>query len=615
MSSDSRELNRVIKLKRETERARKTKLTDEERKTQVKKWTTFYRRNIDVYAEEKLRINLRPFQRVMLYMMGISQVWFGICSRASSKTFIVALFCVCKCLLYPYTEAVITASTIEQGRKMVEQKIKNELVKKLSPVLKYMYENDMIKIKSSKDEVEVSFFNGSTIKVLPPVDSSRGSRATILVYEECRLLKKGDVDSIFEPMLHPRQSMYIQKEDYSQNSECQEEGISIYITSARYKAEWYWRLFKRVVEESFTNRKVPYNFFAADIFISLKYSLKTWGEWAKIKKTSNELDVRAEYLNEVIGEAENAYFPFELLKKCQKLHKAFRPPIDTEVVNGIDKAIKEKKQNETRIIAIDFAFATTTNKYEANDNTVIECMSGFYDKGEIIVNLDYLETLSGGNSELTQKRIRELFYDYKADYIILDLRSGGETYYNELTKPYIHPTRNSDDWDKRGFCVCSDLSMQFLTDAKINELSERTIDPNARGVIIPMQGSSDFNDAMWRNLRKAMVDNKIRLLIDDVEFDEELSRRKDYFKLTNTERMREKLPFVQTEMLVQEAISLRQQVREGKIKLKEPRSFTKDRIVTLAYGNMFFNRLENKLSKRDQTEDFDESAWKNIILV
>ena len=264
---------------------------------------------------------------------------------------------------------------------------------------------------------------------------------------------------------------------------------------------------------------------------------------------------------------------------------------------------------------MDFAFSTTTNKYEANDNTVIECMSGFYDKGEMIVNLDYLETLSGGNSELTHKRIRELFYDYKADYIIIDLRSGGETYYNELTKPYVHPTRNNEEWDKSGFCVCNDLSMQFLTDAKINELFERKIDPNAKGVIIPMQGSSDFNDTMWRNLRKAMVDNKIRLLIDDVEFDEELSRRKDYFKMTNTERMREKLPFVQTEMLVQEAISLRQQVREGKIKLREPRSFTKDRIVTLAYGNMFFNKLENKFSKREQVEEFDESAWKKIILV
>jgi peptide subunit release factor RF-3 len=66
---------------------------------------------------------------------------------------------------------------------------------------------------------------------------------------------------------------------------------------------------------------------------------------------------------------------------------------------------------------------------------------------------------------------------------------------------------------------------------------------------------------------------------------------------------------------VQEAISLKQEIREGKIKLKEHRSFTKDRIVTLAYGNMFFNVLENRLSKEDQVEDFDEDAWKNIILV
>ena len=273
MTEEQKALNRVIRLKRETEKSTKPKLTEQERKTQIKKWTTFYRRNIDIYAEERLRIKLRPFQRIMLHLMGISQVWFGICSRASSKTFVAALYCICVCLLKPYTEAIITASTLDQGRQMVERKIKNELVKKLSPVLKYMYEQGMITIKAAKDEVEVNFFNGSSIKVLPPVESSRGFRSTILIYEECRLLKKGDVDSIFEPMSHPRQSVFLQKEDYAQDSDYYEEGISIYITSARYKAEWYWRLFRNVVTESFVNRKVVYNFFAADIFISLKYGL------------------------------------------------------------------------------------------------------------------------------------------------------------------------------------------------------------------------------------------------------------------------------------------------------------------------------------------------------
>ena len=615
MNEERKALNKVVQIKRETDKSTKPKLTEDQRKIQIKKWTTFYRRNIDIYAEERLRIKLRPFQRIMLHMMGISQVWFGICSRASSKTFIAALYCICVCLLKPYTEAIITASTLDQGRQMVERKIKNDLVKKLSPVLKYMYENGMMNIKTSKDEVEVSFFNGSTIKVLPPVDSSRGFRSTILVYEECRLLKKGDVDSIFEPMSHPRQSIFLQKEEYLQDADYYEEGISIYITSARYKAEWYWRLFRNVVAESFTNYKVSYNFFAADIFISLKYGLKTWGEWAKIKKTGNPLDMRAEYLNEVIGEAEDAYFPFELLKKCQKLRKAFRPPTDTEFLSGTAKQNREKKNNETRILAIDFAFATTTNKYEANDNTVIQCISGFYDKGEMVSNLDYLETISGGNSELTQKRIRELFYDYKADYIVMDARSGGEIYLSLLGKPYIHPSRPSDRWDSSGFTVVNDMSLHFVSEAKVNEVESRKVDPNAKPVIIPIQGSSDFNDAMWRNLRNAMVDNKIRLLIDDVEFDNELVKQKDYIKMTSNERMREKLPYVQTEFLVQEAILLRQEIREGKIKLREPRSFTKDRIVTLAYGNMFLKRLENKFSKQDQVEDFDESAWKNIILV
>ena len=96
-------------------------------------------------------------------------------------------------------------------------------------------------------------------------------------------------------------------------------------------------------------------------------------------------------------------------------------------------------------------------------------------------------TKSVSVKELEEKiaRIRELFYDYKADYLLIDLRSGGEIYYNDLTKPYIHPIRDKDKWDKSGFTVVSDMKYHFLSEAKINELQSRAIDVKAKGVIIP----------------------------------------------------------------------------------------------------------------------------------
>lgn len=170
----------------------------EDKKKRIKQWTTFYRKNWEIYAEERLRVKLRPFQRIMLHLIGRSEVFFAVCARGSAKTFIVGLAAVIYCLLYPYGYVVITASTVDQAKKMVDNKIRNELILKLSPVLHYMYQKGLIEITSSTDRAEVSFFNGSSITVMPALDSSRGARASFLVYEECRLLRKGDIDSIFE---------------------------------------------------------------------------------------------------------------------------------------------------------------------------------------------------------------------------------------------------------------------------------------------------------------------------------------------------------------------------------------------------------------------------------
>lgn len=68
-------------MERKKRKKHKRKLTKEERKRQIRDWCTFYRRNWNIYATDRLGINLKPFQEIMLYLLGISNVFFMQCGR------------------------------------------------------------------------------------------------------------------------------------------------------------------------------------------------------------------------------------------------------------------------------------------------------------------------------------------------------------------------------------------------------------------------------------------------------------------------------------------------------------------------------------------------------
>ena len=138
-------------------------------------WISLFRRNWHIYVDMVLQIKLKPFQMLMIYLMGISDVFFAICSRGLSKTFMVGLAAIVKMLLYPYSEVVITASTIPQANVIVEKKIRDELIKKLSPYLLYLYEKEYLVITKSDDGYKITCtLNDSTLEVLPCAESARG---------------------------------------------------------------------------------------------------------------------------------------------------------------------------------------------------------------------------------------------------------------------------------------------------------------------------------------------------------------------------------------------------------------------------------------------------------
>ena len=87
-----------------------TKLTDEQIKQDktnhimniVAKRAAYYRANPHRFVEEYLGIDyLKLFQKILLYAMMMNDGFFFIACRGIGKTYLVALFCVVRCILFP----------------------------------------------------------------------------------------------------------------------------------------------------------------------------------------------------------------------------------------------------------------------------------------------------------------------------------------------------------------------------------------------------------------------------------------------------------------------------------------------------------------------------------
>lgn len=579
----------------------------EEKEQKVIEWNTLFRYNWDIYAEFFLGIPLKPYQRVALHEIGVSDTFFWRAGRNGAKSFITATAALIKLLLYPNCFVVITASTIDQANKIVSEKIEREIIKKLSPYLLYLYENDWIKITKPNDGYKVeNTLNNSVLTVLAPVESARGTRSNFTIYDEVAIMKKSAIDQIFEGMLFPRQPVYLNKyPEYQNNKRWLEESKSVYLTSSKYKYQWWYKEWKNCVTGYYTDKVTRYNVFATDYFDNIDNGLKTWGDFKRAKSRMDEFSFRMEMLNEAIGEAEDAFFSIQSFKDNQVLEKAFTPPTSIDIYMSTDLGNKKKKQNEVRIVIVDYAFANTTSK-EKNDNTIIMCMSLYWKKNRFERHVDYIEGWPAGDSIGACNRAREIWWDYEADYLVPDTRAGGETLYNHMTEIWEHPERGSN-WNPHGFTVCDKMQYHVVPDAKVKDLKERTVDPNAIPCIIPIIGTSEVNSIAWVELKKQLECGNIKFLMSLQDKQEKLEDNGDYFKLSTDDLAKVLAPHTQVDMMIQEAINLKTEFKNDKIKLVEPRSGTKDRAVVLSYGNYIASLIENEWNKQEQAEEFDIS--------
>lgn len=158
-------------------------------------------------------------------------------------------------------------------------------------------------------------------------------------------------------------------------------------------------------------------------------------------------------------------------------------------------------------------------------------------------------------------------------------------------------------WNVHGLGLS--LKYQILPQGKLDDLRQRTVDKTPIQCMIPITATSETNSIMWASLKKQLECNNIKFLISSQDRQTILEDNGTYFDLTSEELAKELLPYEQVDLLIQEAVNLKAEFRNDKVKLIEPRSGTKDRAVVLSYGNYIADLIENEWNKQNQKMDFD----------
>ena len=134
-------------------------------------WGAFYRKHPDRFVEDYLHIKLKLFQKILLVMMCWCTTFVMIACRGIGKTYLSAIYCVVRCVLYPGTKICIASGTRGQAISVLE-KITLEL-KPQSPELRAEINEKESKMNGTN--AIMVFNNTSSIKVVTASDTARGN--------------------------------------------------------------------------------------------------------------------------------------------------------------------------------------------------------------------------------------------------------------------------------------------------------------------------------------------------------------------------------------------------------------------------------------------------------
>jgi Helicase len=543
-------------------------------------WTSFYRSNPHRFVKEYLGINLKLFQIILLYAMNFNHYFMYLASRGQGKSFLSAIYCIVRATLYPETKIIVASGTKSQSREIIE---KIDDLRKNSPNL----QREILDIKTGSNDPKVDFHNGSWIKVVAANDNARSKRANLILVDEFRMVDLSVITKVLRKFLAaPRSPKYLENPKYKHLKERNKE---IYLSSCWLKSHWSYERMVTYFNSMMEGKKyfvchLPYQ-------LAIKEGL-LMEEQVRDEMSEKDFDPIA-WLMEMealwFGESEKAFFKFDDLQKNRKLGKAYYPKEISDLINDKSILLPKKEKGEIRLVSADIA-TMSGNQNDASAffiSRLIPTNNGF--ERQVV----YSESIEGGHTGVQAMRIRQLFYDFDCDYIVLDTQNAGIGVYDQLTESQFDSERGREY-----------EPMSCIND---DRLAERCVYPNAPKVVYSIRATPQMNSEIAVSFKDALRRNKIKLLISENESEEFLQKIKGFDKFSEELKLKLRMPYIQTSFLINEMMNLEGEITDsGLVKLKEIGSNRKDRYSSLSYLNHIASDIERKAKKKKEPVDISK---------
>ena len=536
----------------------------------------YYRANPHRYVSEVLGLSLKWFQQILLWCMMHYNFVMYLAARGQGKTYLTALFCCVRCILFPGTKIVVSSGTLKQANEVL-LKIQDDFMKQSS-----ILRSEIEKCNIGQNDASIYFKNGSWIKTRTSSENSRSARANCIVVDEFRMVDETVINTVLRKFLtSPRQPKYLRKPEYAH---LQERNKEIYMSSAYFKSSWAYKKAQSYTINFFDDTKryficgLPYQVSIREGLLSREQLQDEMSE-----ADYNELVQQMEMECLWFGDTDGSLFKFDELTARRRLRKALPPLSFCNDKITIPKLTTTGK----RILSIDVALMQSTKK-KKNDasaifiNDLIQVNDTAYQS-----NFVYGETFEGLKTDELGMIVMKYFYEYQCTDLVLDTNGIGLGVYDFITKDQI-----SQENGKR---------YKAMTCINDKDMAERCKVRDANKVVWSVKANANFNNEICVLLRNGIQNGKINFLIPEQDADTSLKEiYKGYYKMSPTEQAKLKMSYIQTTFAVYELIKLDHEVKNGNIKVKEVEGMRKDRYSSIAYSYWCACQLELKLKPKTQ---------------